>query len=431
MENNSRIPILKGKPFFEQLKLSINFIDSNMKLIDNSVRTSNTDEEYNYVKKVIDKVNKYNDDVNAIARCLKVNNCLKRNAMEFDDEVQNLKEILRCKEIDCQLEPFKYAQQSNLQTAIQQTGLQAGSVKQQVHTTQIIQKPNNFTSQERRLKLLTKNNLSEDLNLYNNGLKKSTNFESSTNYLINRNTNQTVNLNSVQKLNNLNSLIGKNSSLKKKDTFILKEHQADDNRIKKPTLSNFIQAKREQLKENQADLTNESIDRSNQFSFDFKLPYNKLKNNYFPSNSNYSVDESLEIEFTPGLKSRRTCKKNPYFNESNASTQELQSIDKQVLQLDNSIKQDSLLIKNEMTDRNQSIKQETFCSKTDSNKPDSNEGTEFNKRPMTYESQDLSIKQEQKRDVVSPPRNIDKFEEKIRPHKLSTPKKPPNFDFMF
>lgn len=447
MDCNSRIPILKGKPFFEQLKSSINFIDANMKLIENSVKTSNTNEEYDYVKQVLGMVDKYSDDVNNIARGLKAKNYLKRTANEFEDEVQNLKETLRCKEIDYRLEPFKYQlvnnnqnmkQINNLQSNIKQqsnlqSNLQSNVIQQQVERKSI-KMPNNFTNQERRLKLLSKNQkISQELPIHSELIDHRSKDNQLEFNLKPISYTQTINLNT----NNVDHMNSNNkcSSIKKKDTFIFKENQ--DSLIKKKQIknSNFLQFKKDHLKENIADTTNESIDTNNQYSFDFKLPYNKLKNNYYPSNSNFSVDESLEIEFTPGLKSRRTCKKKNAFNESNASTQDLQQFDKNSLQFDkdNSMKQDLSLITHEpgirhdlATDKNQEnyLKQETSINKESFIK---NELIDKSLEQTNLKS-DLIIKDisNMKEKKSTPSKNFDGFDSKT--NKLSTPKKPPNFD---
>lgn len=436
METNQRVPILKGKPFFEQLKLSINFIDTKMKSIENCVKTSNTDEEYCYVKKMLNIVDKYNDDVNNLARSIKLKNCVKRNCSEFDDEIQNLKEILRCKEIDYQLEPFKYKKNQQQQTLndlksnyrTNQPMLIQSNQTNQSNQSNIKIQMNNFTSQEQRLKLLNKTNFNEELNIHS--AMKLSNLNRPTNHR----DNQTIDLNGLQNVNNSNVLIKKNtnsSSLKKRDTFLLKDNQTE-NTIKKPVSTvPPNQIKKQDQPINQSDLTNESFDPTNQFSFDFKLPYNKLKNNFYPSNSNFSVDESLEIEFTPGLKTKRTCKKKPYLNESNASNQDLHT-----LQFDNSMKSD-LMDKPNLTAKLITTKkpEDTYHIKSSDEKPiDSmkeENNDKFNKPQMTFlMKQDLSFK-EQKIDTVSSPKNLERFDEKLRSHKLSTPKKPPNFDLMF
>ena len=414
MENNTRMPILKGRPFFDQLKQSIHFIDSNMKLIDNSVKTSNADEEFNYVKKVLSNVDKFNDDINNAARCLKVNNCLKRTSNEFEDEIQNLKDILRFKEIDYHLEPFKYQTSSKPSNQFNKQQIQQVNYHQLNNQTNSNYKESNknreinfshplanqFASQDKRLKLLNKNKqLGQGvLNHYSDILNDPQYLKNDKESISKQNSTQTIDLNNhLQHLNQ-----PKKSSIKKKDTFILKENQASI--IKKPQLKlNYYQQqprKEMQQKENQADLTNESIDPTS--SFDFKLPLNKLKNSYYPSN-NFSVDESLEIEFTPGLKSRRTCKKKHALNESNASAQDLPQFDKQ--SLDNSLKQDQSLIKNEFR------QQQDFAKSEQLNK------IELDQINQTYIKQDLDLSG-----------NTEKFE--VKSNKLSTPKKPSNWDLI-
>ena len=472
MESNSRVPVLKGRPFFEQLRLSINFIDSNMKLIDNSVKTSNTDEEYNYVKSVLGKAAKYNDDVNAVARCIKMNNVLKRSASEFEDEVQNLKEMLRCKEIDYGLEPFKYPATD---LANGQSGGQTNDQKQQQVQSVASNQFGQLPAPESRLKFLNRNGqfgrgvLNHVLNSAGkhsnqssahktaNGHYHTDTIHSNGQFAKNRpdpaaskvNYTQTINLNSLSSNFNPNQLSNKNkcSSIKKKDTFLLKDGGPVDGQMKRPESKvTFARKDGQRPKESQADLTSESIDPSNQFSFDFKLPYNKLKNNYYPSSSNFSVDESLEIEFTPGLKSRRTCKKPQTMNESNASVLDLQTFDKRSLQLDNrdnSIRSDLSLIRPDRP-----AKHEPLANKLEPThvKPDGHLKQEDLLQPATRSDDKENHQEFAKHEFikpepvkselngVSPARHADKldsrFDLKAKSQKLATPKKPPNFDFL-
>lgn len=409
MENSSRIPILKGKPFFDQLKLSINFIDTNMKLIDNSVKTSNTDEEYNYVKKVIGNVDKLIEDVNNLARGLKVNNCLKRNSSKFEDEIQNLKDTLRCKEMDYQLEPFKYQQ------SISKIVVKSSSEQNTVILNQDYQLNNKQFSQFSEPTLESNNELKKSrIHKFDHKLEQ--NKESShqmNNRII---SNATVNLNSLKNQNFTHSI---NSSLNSRDTFVLKENK--DNLVKKP--AQFIAPSRKDLIKD-ADMTNESIDQNNQYSFEFKLPYNKLKNNYHTSN-NFSVDESLEIEFTPGLKSRRTGKKKQ-FNESNASIQEM-----------------NIKNSNNCKENFRDSYRDAHCKDTDYIKPSSpfikNEPTmkhdldKLNSQHTYLKEDDLSLNTHVKNEIKSPLKVkntefMDDSKTTVLKHKLSTPKKPPNFD---
>lgn len=487
MDSNSRVPELKGRPFFEQLRLAINFIDSNMKLIDNSVKTSSTDEEYRYVQNVLGKVDKLNEDVNAVARCVKTNNVLrKQSASEFEDEVQNLKEMLRCKEIEYGLEPFKYPTTTDpvVRNNVQASGALNGAKQaiQQVQSSghQLGNQPGHQLSQlpERKLKFLNRNGqygkgvLNHLNSASKNSAKKNVNFHTDTfnldgQSLKNRadanglvgsrmaSHTQTINLTSLHSnfASHPNQLSSKNkcSSIKKQETFLFRDGAgpAAGGQIKKPELrANACVRKdqpKEQPKESQADLTSESIDPNNQFSFDFKLPYNKLKNNYFPSSSNFSVDESLEIEFTPGLKSRRTCKKPQTLNESNASTQDLQTFDKQGLQFDNrdnSIRSDlSLPARPEVP-----AKPEPLADKQTAHaKPDgyvkredllrSNACDKENRQQEFTKPDPVKSEAALGSECESPAKNADKFQEirfdlKAKSQKLATPKKPPNFDFL-